>query len=142
MRLLARAPEQTVSWAREHLPQKADLAQVARLVRDLDSDQFAVRKEAGEELERLADLAAPALRQALDGKPSAEVRRRVSGLLEQLESGTTPEQLRCLRVIEVLERTGTPATRQLLQELAGGAAAARQTREANAALDRLDRRHR
>jgi RNA polymerase sigma factor (sigma-70 family) len=142
MCLLARAPGQTVPWAREHLPRKADAEQVARLVRDLDSDRFAVRQEAGAELERLADLAAPALRRVLEGKPSAEVRRRVSGLLEQVELGTTPEQLRSLRVIEVLERTGTPATRELLQELAVGAAEARQTREANAALDRLDRRRR
>jgi RNA polymerase sigma factor (sigma-70 family) len=138
----ARSPNQTVAWAREHLPRQADEERVARLVRDLDSDQFAVRREAEVALRRLADLAAPALRQALAGKPSAEVRRRVSGLLEQLEEGKSPEQLRSVRVIEVLERTGTPAARRLLQELAGGVPAARQTQEARASLDRLDRRQR
>jgi RNA polymerase sigma factor (sigma-70 family) len=139
---LARAPEQTVAWVREHLPpsQQPDMAQVARLIQDLDSDRFTVREEAEAALRRLADLVVSALRQALDGKPSAEVRRRVSGLLEQLEVGTTPEQLRSLRAIEVLEQMGTPATRTLLQELAGGTPAARQTQEAKASLDRLDRR--
>jgi RNA polymerase sigma factor (sigma-70 family) len=144
MCLLARSQEQAVAWVREHLPpsQKADMEQVARLLQDLDSDRFAVREAAAAALRRLGELVAPALRQALDGKPSAEVRRRVSGLLEQLDRGTTPEQLRSLRVIEVLERTGKPATRKLLQELARGAPAARQTQEANASLDRLDRRQR
>jgi HEAT repeat protein len=142
MCLFARAQEQTVAWVREHLPpsQKADPEQVARLLQDLDSDRFAVREEAQAALRRLGELVAPALRQALDGKPSLEVRRRVTGLLEQLDLGTTPEQLRSLRGIELLERTGTPATRKLLQELARGAPPARQTQEAKASLDRLGRR--
>ena len=79
-----------------------------------------------------------AIKRRCEGQTVAAVRRRASGLLEQLELGTTPQQLRSLRVIEVLEHTGTPATRELLQELAGGAAAARQAREAKGALDRLD----
>jgi RNA polymerase sigma factor (sigma-70 family) len=139
---LAQAPEQTVAWVREHLPQQADSEQVARLVLALDSDRFAVRDEAEAALKRLGELAAPSLRRALDGKPSAEVRRRVSGLLERLELGKAPEQLRSLRVIEVLERAGTPAARQLLKDLARGSPAARQTRGAKAALDRLNVLHR
>jgi WD40 repeat protein len=46
--------------------------------------------------------------------------------------------LRALRSVEVLERIGTPRARQLLQKLAGGTEA-RLTREARAALERLDR---
>ena len=142
MGAFSRANEQTVDWIREHLPpsQKVDTEQVARLIQDLDNDRFAVREEAEAALKCLAELAAPALRQALDGKPSAEVRRRASGLLEQIELGKTSAQLRSLRVIEILERSGAPATRKLLQELARGAPAARQTQEAKASLDRLDRR--
>jgi hypothetical protein len=45
-----------------------------------------------------------------------------------------------LRAIEVLERIGTPGAQELLRKLAGGAAAARQTREAKAALQRLTSR--
>jgi hypothetical protein len=45
-----------------------------------------------------------------------------------------------LRAAEVLEHCGTPAARQLLRALAGGAPAARLTREARVALQRLARR--
>jgi RNA polymerase sigma factor (sigma-70 family) len=140
----AQAQEQAVAWVRKHLPpsREVDREQVARLVQDLDSDRFAVREEAAAGLRHMGEMAAPALRQVLEGKPSAEVRRRVSGLLEQLDQGTTPEQLRSLRVIEFLEQMATPAARQLLQELARGVPAARQTQEATASLDRLDKRQR
>jgi hypothetical protein len=40
----------------------------------------------------------------------------------------------------VLEAIGTPAARKLLQALASSAPAARLTREAQASLDRLNRR--
>ena len=50
---------------------------------------------------------------------------------------TSPEALRAVRSVEVLERCGTPAARQLLETLAGGAPAARMTREAKSALQRL-----
>jgi RNA polymerase sigma factor (sigma-70 family) len=139
---LARAQEQTVAWVREHLPpsRKPDVEHVARLLRDLDDDRFAVREEAAAALQRLAELAAPALRQALDGKPSAEVRRRVPRLLEQIDGDKTPEQLRSLRAVEVLERLGTPEARKVLEELAKGTPEAHQTQEATASLHRLARR--
>ena len=47
------------------------------------------------------------------------------------------EVLRAVRAVWVLELTGTPAARQVLQKLAGGAPQARLTREARAALGRL-----
>jgi hypothetical protein len=48
--------------------------------------------------------------------------------------------LRSVRAAEVLERIGTPEARRLLGQLATGAAEARLTREAKAALKRLDAR--
>jgi len=45
-----------------------------------------------------------------------------------------------VRAVEVLEHITTPEARQLLQELACGAAEARLSREANAALERLKKR--
>jgi hypothetical protein len=42
-----------------------------------------------------------------------------------------------LRALEVLERIGTAEARRVLREVADGAPAAWQTREAKAALDRL-----
>jgi RNA polymerase sigma factor (sigma-70 family) len=135
---LTRAPAQTVAWLRDHL-WPVPSAQVAQLIRDLDDEQFAVREQAEAALQRLLESAASALRQVLDGKPSAEVRRRVTRLLERLEEGNTPAQLRSLRAIEVLERMGTPEARKGLEDLAKGIAGARQTQEAKASLIRLAR---
>jgi len=82
-------------------------------------------------------LAAPALREALKGNPSAEVRRQVEGLLARPRQPQSPEALCRLRAIQVLERVGSPDARQILRRLAGGAQAAWETREAWAALERL-----
>jgi hypothetical protein len=52
----------------------------------------------------------------------------------------SPARLRELRAVELLEGVGTPAAEQYLAELAQGAAGAPLTREAAAALGRLERR--
>jgi hypothetical protein len=52
----------------------------------------------------------------------------------------TPDALRQLRAIQVLEQIGSPEARQILVALAQGAPAAPATRDAAAALARLDRR--
>jgi RNA polymerase sigma factor (sigma-70 family) len=138
---LASAPAQAVPWLRERLrPVKAsvDARRLARLIGELDSDQFAVRGTALRELEGLGDLAEPALRRALAGRPSLETQRRLEGLLDKLQrQAPPPAALQALRALEVLERAGTPAARALLAELAKGAREARLTREARASLERL-----
>jgi hypothetical protein len=86
----------------------------------------------------MADLAAPALRQTLEAKPSAEVRRRAENLLAALDQPiTNAEMLRRLRAVEVLEQIGTPAAREQLKALAGGAAGATLTRAAADAVKRM-----
>jgi hypothetical protein len=140
---MAAAPEQTVPFLQQQLqPASAgDVQQIARWVAQLDSDRFADREQAIRELERVGELAEPALRKALDDQPSLELRRRVEGLLQKLDGPVTlPDHLRSLRAIEVLEHIGTPAAQQVLASLAKGAAAARLTREAQAAMARLERR--
>jgi WD40 repeat protein len=114
---------------------------IPRLLADLDSDSFPVRRSAAAELSGLADLPEPLLRQTLAHQPSAEVRRQVERLLENRD-GVPPsaETLRVLRAVEVLERLATPEARQALQVLAEGAPEARLTREAKAALARLSKR--
>jgi WD40 repeat protein len=114
--------------------------QLARLIADLDSDRFKVRNRASEELHRLGAQAEPALRQVLAGKPSPEVRRRVRALLAASRT-LSDEELHVLRAVEVLEHTGTPSARQVLEALATGVPEARLTREAQASLERLARRH-
>jgi WD40 repeat protein len=116
-----------------------DAGRVARLVRQLDDDQFAVRGEAARALGELGDRAEPALRRALEGKPSPELRRRVAAILESIDANTR-EHLRQLRTVEVLEHSGGAGARQVLEEWAKGAPETRLTREARAALERLARR--
>jgi len=132
------APGQAVPFLAEHMRPvlAADPMRTEQLIRDLDSDQFAVRERAARELRTLADAAAPALRRALRGKPSLELRRRVELLLMDVEA-VSHEQLRLLRAVEVLEQVGSLEARRVLQALARGASEVRLTREAKAALGRL-----
>jgi hypothetical protein len=113
---------------------------MAALLADLDSDQFEVRRQAQQALQKLGEVAEPALRKALADSPSADVRRAADQLLARLEGARfnpPPEVLRTLRAVAVLEQIGTAAARQVLRVLAGGAPDARQTREAKASLERL-----
>jgi hypothetical protein len=115
---------------------------IARLVAGLDSEDFATREKASAALEALGAGAEPALRQALEGNPSAELRRRAQRLLQRL--GPTAERpspgLLRLRVVEALEANGTPEARKALAGLARDQAGSPLTAEAKAALGRLGRR--
>jgi hypothetical protein len=146
MRRLAAAPaREAVALLRERLLEApaALAARLERLVKDLDDDDFAVRERATAELARLGRGAEARLRALLAGRPSAEARRRAEGLLRRLPGpkgpALAPDELAALRGVEVLERLGAPEARQALEALAGGAAEARLTREAQAALRRLPR---
>jgi dipeptidyl aminopeptidase/acylaminoacyl peptidase len=113
---------------------------LARLLAKLDDDAFAVREKATAEIARLGPAAEPALRRALDGKPSPEARQRIERLLEQLRGpAEDPDTLRAIRGVEALERNGAPEARRVLEGLGKGAAGARLAAEAKAALARLTR---
>jgi len=124
---------------RATLPEPRRLRQ---LVAELDNDDFAVREKAARALEDLGDLAEPALKGALAGKPGAELRKWADELLEKLHDGrlTSAAVLRGVRGVEVLEAVATPEARRVLEDLATGGREARLTREAKAALERLKRR--
>jgi WD40 repeat protein len=113
-----------------------DARQIARWVADLDADDFEVRQKATAALAKLGELAEPALRRALADRPSTELRSRAETLLEALAVPFSPEQLRALRAVEVLEHLATPEARELLAKLGRGAPEGRLTREARAALER------
>jgi hypothetical protein len=116
-----------------------DGERVARLIRDLDDDNFKVRVKATEELEGMGGAVAGRLRKVLRLRCSAEVRWRVEYLLERLDRAM-PEMLRRLRALEALEHAGTAEARGVLQALAKGEPEARLTREAKDALRRLANR--
>jgi WD40 repeat protein len=82
---LAENPEGAVPFLLDRLRQaRASEAPFARLIADLDSDQFEVRDRASRQLERAGASAELALRLAVEGQPSAEVRRRAGELLSRL----------------------------------------------------------
>jgi hypothetical protein len=140
---LAAAPGAAVPFFKENLkPASVDATRIERLIADLDSDRFEARQGASSDLEKMGELAVPLLCKALDGKPSLETARRIQELLDRAEGGSgtlSGDRLRSLRVVEVLEKMGTPEARQLLQDLAKGAPGALLTRAAQAALDRPGR---
>ena len=91
-------------------------ARIARLIAELDSDQFSVRSRATAALEEIAEQAEPALTDVLAGRPSLEVRRRVERILE----GMVRERRRGCRALKALAEIGTAQTRRLLADLADG----------------------
>jgi RNA polymerase sigma factor (sigma-70 family) len=137
---LVAIPEQGLPLLRANL-QPAKAVNLGRLLAGLDRDQFDEREKATHELEELGEQAASTLRKALEDRPSPELRRRAEALLEKLNGPVPPgERLRGVRAVEVLEHIGTPEARKLLADLSDGAAGARLTEDAKAALARLDAR--
>jgi RNA polymerase sigma factor (sigma-70 family) len=132
---LRASPRQAVGLLERHLkPAPAvDAKQVAHALRDLDSDQFAARERAVKELAQVAEGAEATLRQALNAMPSAEARRHLEQLLDQIEASAAGRRQRAL---ELLEQIDSAESRRLLKALAHGAPGARLTRAAQAALDR------
>jgi RNA polymerase sigma factor (sigma-70 family) len=108
---------------------------LADLLADLGSDKYAVRERATAHLEMYREAADGALRKALKDNPSAEVRNRIRQVLERTEP--SPDSLRALRAIEILEEFASPEALRFLKELAAGEPGARLTQEARASLARL-----
>jgi hypothetical protein len=134
-------PEQSVALFKERIVavMALDPKRTDQLIHDLDSDDFAVRTKAEEELKKQGESVRADLEQTLKGKPSLEVSRRIGDLLEQLDPERSPAQLRPLRAVEAVEKIGTPEARQLLATWSEGVPTARLTREAKGALERLAR---
>lgn len=139
---LSADPARSMPLLRERLlPVKSpDGKQVARWIADLSGEDFEQRRLATDQLERLGELAGPALGAALAAGPQLEAHRRMTALLAKLRPAVlSPEALRAVRGVQVLEMIANPDARKALTVLAGGAAGARLTQEAQASLDRLAR---
>lgn len=136
---LRTVPEPAVRLLRARLqPASVDRKSIDRLVADLGSTDFKTRVKASAELEKLEDLAEPALQKALADKAPLEVRRRIEDLLAKgPRTIKSPEALRGIRSVEILEHIASREARAVLQKLAAGAPEARLTQEARAALKRL-----
>ncbi len=115
-----------------------DNKRLQKLVADLESEQFATRSQATNELLKLGNVAVAALKQAAQKKMTLEGQRRVEKLLETLEGPINdPKVLRYLRAIEVLEHVGSGQARAVLDDLAGGMAEHCVTTAARASSARL-----
>lgn len=141
---LIEAPDVALPFLEKTLPptSPAEMSHIAALIADLDSEQFARRANASRGLEKIGAPAAPALRKALKDKPSLEMRKRIAAILETIdERPISPQWLRTLRAVQVLESIGTVKTKKILEGLSRGADAAALTQEAKAALKRLAQRN-
>jgi RNA polymerase sigma factor (sigma-70 family) len=112
---------------------------VRKLIAQLGAENGADRAAADRELRTFGDAIAPALRAAAKVGTPVEQLRRLDALIAAagdpiLGAG---DRLRAVRAVAVLESVGTGEARALLGRLAKGAAEARLTREAAAALKRL-----
>jgi WD40 repeat protein len=139
---LIAAPKQSVPFLTRRVQPQATITdeRITQLIAELDNERFEKREEAAAELASLEKRAELLLRKTLANGPSPEVRRRIESLLGKLQGPVTfAPTLRLVRTIEVLELAGTPEARQFLQKLATGAPDARLTRDAKAALERLQR---
>src|SRR5262249_32874714 len=97
---LSTVPRHSLPLLRERLRPVAAVsaADIEKHVKALDSGNFTQRERATAALEKLGDLAQPALQKLLDGGPSLEARRRAERLLAKLErTAGSAEDLLALR---------------------------------------------
>ena len=111
--------------------------EIRELVSNLSSGQFPKREQAMRRLKQVGTRALPSLEDALKKAPDLESTRRIQELLKTVETSLTPETLRDVRGLQILEMIATPEARKLLALVAAGDAGAGKTRLAQAALARL-----
>jgi WD40 repeat protein len=136
---LAAAPGTSVPFLMDRLKPSPELpaARIRALIADLDSGEFRVREAAYKELEKLEEKATGMLREALAKNPVVEVRRRIESLIAVARTVRSPETVRRLRAIQVLEDIGSDDARHIIETLATGFPHARETADALATLKRL-----
>lgn len=139
-RLMDAPPTEAVDLLRTRLRLTETQRQLDLALDDLGSDTFAARQRATAQLERMGNLARPALQLAIAERPSLEKQRRVEQILDRLgRPFSSPAGLRLLRLIELLERIDTKPARDMLDELAKTGTDTGLPRQARLALDRLQR---
>jgi RNA polymerase sigma factor (sigma-70 family) len=148
---LSAAPKQSLMLLKKHLHPAKPLSaeqhkRIAQLIAELNADDFQTREQATVELAKLGQAAGPALREAAKDPPSFEVQVRINQLLQKLDGVKTrtlsPEQVRLLRGLEVLERLDTPEAHAFVARLARGGSADWLTEEAQRMQQRLKQRER
>jgi hypothetical protein len=147
MGALMRAGPQCVEPIRKGLKGAVEnQARIQKWIRQLDDDEFRVRKAARSALDNEGLRAKPALHEALKRKPQPEAERLLNLIIDSMEqrglripeSGLFGEALRTVRSIQVLERIGDAKALEVLDSLANNSDS-RIANEARAAVERLKR---
>jgi hypothetical protein len=141
---IAASPEKGPGLLEQHLPRELPAANeklVARLLAELDDDNFATREKANAALKEFGLSARAQLQKAVE-KPqmSLEARRRVEVILLALEKGAFADRRRYLRMVNALELIGTAEAGRLLEKLGERSPDPEVRREAKAAARHLDKR--
>lgn len=139
MRRLATTPDDTVRFLTTMLPpatRAATVQQIETLIRQLDSERFAERNKAQQELERLDWQALEALRKAAQTGGTLEHTRRLTQLIGRIEGPLSGAKLRDYRAVEVVEWIRTPAAKALLERWGRGERQSPLTQEASKSLKR------
>ncbi len=146
---LAAAPELALPMLKERLPKVAPeslsaealVDRVAKLLLDLDHDEYEVREKATRELIDIGARGLRAVRQANATTKSREVRRRTEEIAAKVlgQTVTRPEEIVLARGVEVLQQLTTREARELLETWAKGPATSPLAEESRAALMMLDR---
>jgi len=134
------APKPAFAVFRKAMPPVAKERQqvVEGWIAALDDEDPRRRDAVMENLQGVAHAFAPLLKSRQKAARPGEIHNRLTFVLKQMDTEKTPLPLvRESRVLSLLEQLATPEARQVLTELAGGAADARLTVEARAALQRL-----
>ena len=119
-----------------------DAKAIAKLIADLDSEKFEERENATEALVRAGKAVEEAVKKALENKPSAEAKQRLELVVSKLSGARGPnaEEIRAARVVELLEKIGTPEAQKVLEEMVKGGDSPLAT-EARPALENLKGRN-
>jgi hypothetical protein len=115
-----------------------DTQHIGKLVKELDAERFATREKATKDLLAAGEVAIVALQRLLEKGPSAEAANRATLILKKRSAPLlTPEHLRVLEAIELLEQVRTVKAIGLLQEIERDALVADIRLSARQALQRL-----
>jgi hypothetical protein len=106
----------------------------------LNSEILTVRQTAAREMEKAGEQAISPIQTELQKQPHLETRRRLEQILKAIFDNPSPNTVRTIRAIMVLERIGSSEAQSVLESLARGAPGARETEEAKASLERLTTR--
>jgi hypothetical protein len=141
-RKLAAAGDKAIPFLKEQIHPIAvpplDRQHVEKLLTELDSNRFVTREKATKELLSLGELAIDRLQRSLEKPSSEEAQRRAHMVLKKLaEPALTPDRVRALQILELLEQLRSRKAVALLQEIERDALIPQLRREARQAAQRV-----